>query len=54
MTDPMQEIMASFFIECEELHEALVDAIQAMADGDRDSETINVAFRAVHSINWPR
>lgn len=50
MSDPMQEIMASFFVECEELHEALVDAIQAMADGDRDSETINVAFRAVHSI----
>ncbi|MEM7751825.1 MAG: chemotaxis protein CheA [Pseudomonadota bacterium] len=50
MTDPMQEIMASFFIECEELHEALLDALQAMADGAHDNETINVAFRAVHSI----
>jgi two-component system chemotaxis sensor kinase CheA len=46
----MQEIMASFFIECEELHEALIDALQSMADGEHDNETINVAFRAVHSI----
>lgn len=50
MPDPMQEIMASFFTECEELLEALVDALQTMADGADDSETINVAFRAVHSI----
>lgn len=50
MSDPMQEIMASFFVECEELHEALVDSLQAMSDGDSDAETINVAFRAVHSI----
>ncbi len=50
MSDPMQEIMASFFVECEELHEALIDALQAMADGAHDAETINVAFRAVHSI----
>jgi two-component system, chemotaxis family, sensor kinase CheA len=50
MSDPMQEIMASFFVECEELLEALIDALQAMSDGDATSETINVAFRAVHSI----
>ena len=50
MSDPMQEIMASFFVECEELLEALVDALQTMADGESDDETINVAFRAVHSI----
>ena len=50
MSDPMQEIMASFFVECEELLEALVDALQTMADGEADDETINVAFRAVHSI----
>lgn len=42
--------MASFFIECEELHESLVDALQILADGESDVETINVAFRAVHSI----
>lgn len=50
MSDPMQEIMASFFVECEELHEALLDALQSMADGDHDDEVINIAFRAVHSI----
>lgn len=50
MSDPMQEIKASFFIECEELLEALQDGLEAMSDGDADAETINVVFRAVHSI----
>ena len=50
MSDPMNDIRASFFIECEELLEALFDALQTMADGSADDETINVAFRAVHSI----
>ncbi|MFK7835802.1 MAG: chemotaxis protein CheW [Sulfitobacter sp.] len=49
-TDPMAEIRASFFIECEELLEALQDGLQIMDDGDDDSETINIVFRAVHSI----
>ena len=48
--DPMAEIRASFFIECEELLEALQDGLQCMDDGEQDSETINVVFRAVHSI----
>ncbi len=48
--DPMAEIRASFFIECEELLEALQDGLQALDDGDDDLETINVVFRAVHSI----
>ncbi|WP_187430986.1 Chemotaxis protein CheA [Roseobacter fucihabitans] len=48
--DPMAEIRASFFIECEELLEALQDGLQSLDDGDVDSETINVVFRAVHSI----
>lgn len=48
--DPMAEIRASFFIECEELLEALQDGLQAMDEGADDSETINVVFRAVHSI----
>ena len=48
--DPMAEIRASFFIECEELLEALQDGLQSMDDGEHDSETINVVFRAVHSI----
>ncbi|MEW9922070.1 Hpt domain-containing protein [Marimonas sp. MJW-29] len=49
-TDPMAEIRASFFIECEELLEALQDGLQMMDDGEDDPETINVVFRAVHSI----
>ncbi len=50
MSDPMAEIRASFFIECEELLEAMQDGLQALDDGETDSETINVVFRAVHSI----
>lgn len=50
MTDPMQEIRASFFVECEELLEALQDGLQTMSDGSAETETINVVFRAVHSI----
>lgn len=50
MSDPMAEIRASFFIECEELLESLQDGLQMMEDGDTDAETINVVFRAVHSI----
>ncbi|MEM9970248.1 MAG: chemotaxis protein CheA [Pseudomonadota bacterium] len=46
----MAEIKASFFIECEDLLEALFDALQSMSGGEQDLETINVAFRAVHSI----
>lgn len=48
--DPMAEIRASFFIECEELLEALQDGLQSLDDGDDDPETINIVFRAVHSI----
>jgi two-component system chemotaxis sensor kinase CheA len=50
MSDPMAEIRASFFIECEELLESLQDGLNLMDNGDSDSETINVVFRAVHSI----
>ncbi|MBY6089609.1 chemotaxis protein CheA [Maritimibacter alkaliphilus] len=48
--DPMAEIKASFFIECEELLESLQDGLQEMDEGSEDPETINVVFRAVHSI----
>ncbi len=48
--DPMAEIRQSFFIECEELLEGLQDGLQAMDDGTSDGETINIVFRAVHSI----
>ncbi|MDG1470967.1 MAG: chemotaxis protein CheA [Ascidiaceihabitans sp.] len=48
--DPMAEIRGSFFIECEELLEAMQDGLQEIENGGSDSETINVVFRAVHSI----
>ncbi len=49
--DPMAEIRSSFFMECEELLEALQDGLQSLEDGeDGGGETINVVFRAVHSI----
>lgn len=48
--DPMAEIRASFFIECDELLEALQDGLQQLEDGSDDPETINIVFRAVHSI----
>ena len=48
--DPMAEIKASFFVECEELLESLQDSLQIIDDGEGDNETINVVFRAVHSI----
>ncbi|MEX0370036.1 MAG: chemotaxis protein CheA, partial [Tateyamaria sp.] len=48
--DNMAEIRASFFVECEELLEALHDGLQCMEDGSGDAETIHVVFRAVHSI----
>src|SRR5690606_16054113 len=48
--DPMEEIRASFFLECEELMESLQDALVVLEGGGSDNETINVIFRAVHSI----
>ena len=48
--DPMIAIRASFFEECEELVESLHDALQLMEQGSGDAETVNVVFRAVHSI----
>jgi two-component system chemotaxis sensor kinase CheA len=48
--DPMAEIRASFFIECDELLEALQDGLQSLEEEAGDPETINVVFRAVHSI----
>jgi len=50
MSDPMAEIRASFFVECEELLEALHDGLQAIDDGVSDGETVNMVFRSVHSI----
>ncbi|MRX50700.1 chemotaxis protein CheA [Paracoccus sp. S-4012] len=49
-TDPMAEIRAGFFAECEDLLQSLQDALSAMDEGAGDAETVNTAFRAVHSI----
>lgn len=49
-SDPMAEIRASFFVECEELLESLQDGLSALEDGSDDAETVNICFRAVHSI----
>ncbi|MFD0978420.1 chemotaxis protein CheA [Tropicimonas aquimaris] len=48
--DPMAEIRASFFVECEELLEALQDGLSILDSGDADDETVNICFRAVHSM----
>lgn len=48
--DPLAEIRASFFVECEELLEELHDALNLMAEGQGGVETVNTVFRAVHSI----
>lgn len=50
MSDPMAEIKASFFLECEELLEQLQDGLNRFEEGDDDPETVNEVFRAVHSI----
>lgn len=44
------EFRASFFEECGELLEAMHDGFGLMIQGDDDKETVNVVFRAVHSI----
>jgi len=44
------EMRASFFVECEELLEALQDGLATLEAGEEDNETVNVVFRAVHSI----
>ena len=48
--DPMAEIRASFFLECEDLLEAAQDGLQLLRDGEADDDTVNAVFRAVHSI----
>ncbi|MGY9048241.1 MAG: chemotaxis protein CheA [Rhodobacterales bacterium] len=45
-----QSIRDTFFEECEELLEALVEGLAEMEDPDHSKETVNAVFRAVHSI----
>ncbi len=46
----MNEIKEIFFQECEEQLAELESGLLSMNDGDRDPETVNAVFRAVHSI----
>jgi two-component system, chemotaxis family, sensor kinase CheA len=48
--DPLAELKQTFFQECEELLGALEQKLQALDEGSTDSEDVNAAFRAIHSI----
>lgn len=48
--DALTHIKQTYFAECEEQLAELESGLIAIADGDRDPETINAVFRAVHSI----
>jgi len=48
--DPLAELKQTFFQECEELLGALEQTLQALDEGSSDSEDVNAAFRAIHSI----
>ena len=48
--DPMAEIREVFFQECEEQLGELEAGLLRMESGDKDPETVNAVFRAVHSI----
>ena len=48
--DALEQIRLTFFQECEDLLAQLEAGLLAMQEGDRDPETINAIFRAVHSV----
>ena len=48
--DPFEAIKQTFFLACEELLTDLEASVTALTFGDGDGETINAAFRAIHSI----
>jgi two-component system chemotaxis sensor kinase CheA len=48
--DELEAIKITFFQECEELLTDLENGLLALQGGDRDPETINAVFRAVHSV----
>ena len=50
MEDPMAEIRATFFQECEEQLAALEAGLTDMQSGTAEAETVNAVFRAVHSM----
>lgn len=48
--DDEEDFQALFFIECDENLSDLQTRLDALLAGDRDPETVNAAFRAVHSV----
>jgi two-component system chemotaxis sensor kinase CheA len=48
--DSLAAIKVTFFQECEEQLGELESGLLAMEGGDRDPETVNAVFRAVHSV----
>ena len=44
--DPMEQIKATFFQECEELLADLETGLLALESGESDADTINAVFRA--------
>lgn len=50
MEDDDDDFQQLFFTECEELLEALQEKLNDLEEGTGDEETLNAAFRAVHSI----
>jgi two-component system chemotaxis sensor kinase CheA len=50
MTDEDEDFQSLFFVECEENLADLQERLEALRAGDREGETVNAAFRAVHSV----
>ncbi len=48
--DDLEEFRQIFFQECNELLQALEEALSSIDDGNHDKDVINAAFRAIHSI----
>jgi two-component system chemotaxis sensor kinase CheA len=48
--DPMAEMRAAFFVECEELLEGLQAGLDRLATGEAGEAGVHGLFRAVHSI----
>ena len=48
--DDLEEFLGVFFQECEERVGELQDCLATILEGEWDPETLNAAFRAVHSV----
>lgn len=46
----LDDIKATFFVECQELLEDMEAGLIEMSEGNCDAETVNAVFRAAHSI----